>query len=108
MNSRMERYNEDDSVISETRTSKNKNLYDTISNGDFSRVQTNSNFKVIETGGNNIDMEKIKKYITSMNQKPAPKREKLFTEINITPFSLNKFFAIDSLLLINESHFECL
>ena len=82
MNSRMERYNEDDSVISETRTSKNKNLYDTISNGDFSRVQTNSNFKVIETGGNNIDMEKIKKYITSMNQKPAPKREKLFTEIH--------------------------
>ena len=82
MNSRMERYNEDDSVISETRTSKNKNLYDTISNGDFSRVQTNSNFKIIETGGNNIDMEKIKKYITSMNQKSAPKRENLFTEIH--------------------------
>ena len=82
MNSRMERYNEDDGVISETRTSKNRNLYDTISNGDFSHIPTNSNFKVIETSGNNIDMEKIKKYIISMNQKPVPKRENLFTEIH--------------------------
>lgn len=82
MNSRMERYNEDDGVISETRTSKNRNLYDTISNGDFSHIPTNSNFKVIETSGNNIDMEKIKKYIISMNQKPMPKRENLFTEIH--------------------------
>ena len=81
MNSRMERYNDVDNVISETRTNKNKGLYDTIGNGDFSRVQTSSNFKVIETSGNNIDMEKIKKYITSMNQKPTPKRESLFTEI---------------------------
>ena len=32
MNSRMERYNEDDGVISETRTSKNRNLYETIVN----------------------------------------------------------------------------
>ena len=82
MNSRMERYNEDDGVISETRTSKNRNLYDTISNGDFSHIPTDSNFKIIETSGNNIDMEKIKKYITSMNQKPVPKRENLFTEIH--------------------------
>ena len=82
MNSRMERYNEDDGIISETRTSKNRNLYDTISNGDFSHIPTNSNFKVIETSGNNIDMEKIKKYIISMNQKPVPKRENLFTEIH--------------------------
>lgn len=82
MNSRMERYNEDDGVISETRTSKNRNLYDTISNGDFSHIPTDSNFKIIETSGNNIDMEKIKKYIISMNQKPVPKRENLFTEIH--------------------------
>ncbi len=82
MNSRMERYNEDDSVISETRTGKNKHLYETISNGDLSRVQTNSNFKVIETGGKSIDMEKIKKYLISMNQKPVSKRENLFTEIH--------------------------
>ena len=82
MNSRMERYNETLDEISETRTSKNKELYDTISNGEFSRVKTNSNFKVIETNGNNIDMEKIKKYIANLNQKPAPKRENLFTEIH--------------------------
>lgn len=47
MNSRMERYNEDDGVISETRTSKNRNLYDTISNGDFSHIPTDSNFKLL-------------------------------------------------------------
>ena len=81
MNSRMERYNETLDEISETRTSKNKELYDTISNGEFSRVKTNSNFKVIETNGNNIDMEKIKKYIANLNQKPVAKRENLFTEI---------------------------
>ena len=82
MNSRMERYNETLDEISETRTSKNKKLYDTISNGEFSRVKTNSNFKVIETNGNNIDMEKIKKYIANLNQKPVAKRENLFTEIH--------------------------
>ena len=82
MNSRMERYNETLDEISETRTSKNKELYDTISNGEFSRVKTNSNFKVIETNGNNIDMEKIKKYIANLNQKPVAKRENLFTEIH--------------------------
>ena len=82
MNSRMERYNETLDEISETRTSKNKELYDTISNGEFSRVKTNSNFKVIETNGNNIDMEKIKKYIANLNQKPVAKKENLFTEIH--------------------------
>ncbi len=81
MNSRMERYNEVNNETSETRTNKNKNLYDTISSGEFSRVKTNSNFKVIDTGGNSIDMEKIKKYVASMNQKTVTKRDNLFTDI---------------------------
>lgn len=81
MNSRMERYNDVDNVISETRTSKNKSLYENINNDELSQIQTTSNFKIIETVNNNIDMEKIKKYISSLNQKTAPKRQSLFPEI---------------------------
>ena len=91
MNSRMERYNEVDNETSETRINKNKNLYDTISSGEFSRVKTNSNFKVIDTGGNNIDMEKIKKYVASMNQKTVTKRENLFTDIRENEITEKKF-----------------
>lgn len=83
MNSRMERYNSKDineEEVRETRTSssrvlKNNSLYQDIKSNELSRVRSNDNIKVIENSGNTIDLEKIRKYITEINEQPRSFRK---------------------------------
>lgn len=82
MNSRMERYNSRDinEEAQNTRTSssrvlKNNSLYQDIKTNELSRVRNNDNIKVIENSGKTIDLEKIRRYITEINDQPRSARK---------------------------------
>lgn len=89
MNSRMERYNSKD-INEETESSrtvnsrvlKNNSLYHDIKTNELSRVRSNDNIKVIENNGKTIDLEKIRKYITEINDHPRSVRKSFNVDIN--------------------------
>ena len=72
MSSRMEKYNylnNEQVENTQSRVSKNIALYDEVKECELSRVNNNSNVKIIEQTGKTIDLEKIKKYINENNEK---------------------------------------
>lgn len=73
MNSRMEKYNELNPE-NMSRTKRNSNIYSSIDMSDFSRIKTNNNVSVISDAPKQIDMDKIRKYINSMNEEAKEKR----------------------------------
>ncbi len=86
MNSRMERYkieektNESLNEPVSSRVSRNNSLYQDIKTNELSRVRNNDNIKVIENSGNTIDLEKIKRYITEINDQPRATRKSVSLE----------------------------
>lgn len=78
MNSRMERYSELDSKSSSnSRVTKNQTLYEDINSQTLSRIKTYDNFKIIDDVPKEIDIEKIKKYLTSTKEESV-ERKKIF------------------------------
>lgn len=75
MNSRMDRYEDENFYNQESRTDKNQRLYNEINNQELSRVKTTRNYKVIEEHPKEIDIEKIKKYISSLNEEPEERKK---------------------------------
>ena len=104
MNSRYERYNSDEidnNTIS--RTKKNQDIYESLKDSDFYNIKTNNNIKIIDDSPKEINVEKIKKYILSINEEPPRKRTDLNIEQTITPIEEpkpkeNKIYDINSVL----------
>lgn len=82
MNSRMDRYNEtNEEIVVEktmTRSIKNKDLYNSVYSDEFSRARTNNNIRVIDSNNKDIDINKIKKYIDSLNANNEVKKKRIF------------------------------
>lgn len=76
MNSRMERYIEKEEPTL-SRENKNQELYNTIQSLELTNIRTSNNIRVIESNEKNIDIEKIKKYINSLNEEKPTKRRTL-------------------------------
>lgn len=81
MNTRMQRYdNIPDADMS--RTKRNQDIYKSTDMEELSRFKSNSNVSVISDAPKEIDIEKIKSYIDSMNDKKEEKRNRLDIELN--------------------------
>lgn len=104
MDSRVEKYRYEEEVTEvPSRVAKNQKLYDNLSMPDFSQMKPNDNIKVIETSGNRIDLEKIKKYI-DMNVEEEAKTRSVVVKEEITDipqeniFEEEKDYDINSIL----------
>ena len=87
MNSRMERYKIEEKTQEESlkepvssRVSRNNSLYQDIKTNELSRVRNNDNIKVIENNGKTIDLEKIKRYVSGLNDQPRTTRRSVSLE----------------------------
>ena len=77
----MEKY-EDVSLDSMSRTKRNQSVYNMTDLGELSRIKTNTNVSVISDAPKEIDIEKIKNYVYSMDtNKEEEKRKRLRLEI---------------------------
>lgn len=77
----MEKY-EDVSLDTMSRTKRNQNVYNQTDLGELSRIKTNTNVSVISDAPKEIDLEKIKNYVYSMDNKEEDEnRKKLLLEI---------------------------
>ncbi len=104
MDSRVEKYRYEEEVTEvPSRVAKNQKLYDNLGMPDFSQMKPNDNIKVIETSGNRIDLEKIKKYI-DMNVEEEAKTRSVVVKEEITDipqeniFEEEKDYDINSIL----------
>lgn len=66
MNSRMEKYNNNESM---SRTKRNSDVYSKIDSNELSKIQTNNNISIISDASKEIDLNKIKAYLESNNEK---------------------------------------
>lgn len=81
MSTRMDKY-EDVSLDTMSRTKRNQGVYNQTDLGELSRIKTNTNVSVISDAPKEIDLEKIKNYVYSMdNKEEDEKRKKLLLEI---------------------------
>lgn len=104
MNSRLERYdelNQENKLPS--RLQKNQIIYNDINNSELLNVKTNSNVKVIEDLPREINIEKIKKYVLSINEEAPRKKVSLATEETVENVadekpSEDKIYDINSVL----------
>lgn len=80
MNSRMEKY-EDEHVENMSRAARNKRIYSSLDFDDLSRIKTNDNVSVISDAEKEIDIEKIKNYINSMNEEKPERKKRISLEI---------------------------
>ena len=77
----MDKY-EDVSLDTMSRTKRNQGVYNQTDLGELSRIKTNTNVSVISDAPKEIDLEKIKNYVYSMdNKEEDEKRKKLLLEI---------------------------
>ena len=76
MNSRMEKY-EDEHMENMSRAVRNKKIYSSLDFDDLSRIKTNDNVSVISDAEKEIDIEKIKNYINSMDEEKPEKRKRI-------------------------------
>lgn len=77
----MERYTEQSAEVL-SRVDKNNELYRNVNNAPLSRVSTNANVKILESNEKEINIEKIKKYISKLNDE-KPVRRKTLSGVSI-------------------------
>ena len=80
MGSRMEKY-DNELDINMSRTSRNKEIYNSLDMNELSRIKTNNNVSVISDAEKEIDIEKIKKYVYSINEDTTEKRNRVHLEL---------------------------
>lgn len=80
MSSRVDRYNlsPDDEL---SRVKKNENSYNSSDINNLSRIKTNSNISIISNAHKDIDLEKIKKYISDNEIEEDQRRTTLLEEL---------------------------
>ena len=76
----MERY-ENSQLGNLSRTKRNQDIYNSTDMSDLSRIKTNNNVSVISDAPKEIDIEKIKKYLNSLNNEEEQKRKKISLDI---------------------------
>ncbi len=79
MSSRMDKYK---GQIDETpsRSNKNKDLYQSINKSEISRFKSYDNAKVIDEGAKDIDLNKIRNYVETLNNQEVPKQRRTLVE----------------------------
>ena len=80
MSSRMDRY-ENSELGSLSRTKRNQDIYNSTDMSELSRIKTNTNVSVISDAPKEIDIEKIKKYINSLNGEQEEKRKRISLDL---------------------------
>ena len=80
MNSRMEKYG-DEPIENMSRSARNRKIYSSINFDDISSIRTNNNVSIISDAEKEIDIEKIKKYINSINEEKIEKRKRISLEL---------------------------
>lgn len=78
MSKRMDKYNLEE--ISVSRTSRNRELYNQINNGEIGSYDAYSNAKIIGESSKDIDLNKIKKYIENMPNEKVERRKSLIVD----------------------------
>jgi len=76
----MEKY-ENVSLDTMSRTKRNKDIYNSTDIGELSRIKTNTNVSVISDAQKEIDLEKIKKYLNTVNNEKEEKKERISLEL---------------------------
>lgn len=76
----MDRY-ENSELGSLSRTKRNQDIYNSTNMSELSRIKTNTNVSVISDAPKEINIEKIKKYINSLNNEQEEKRKRLSLEL---------------------------
>ena len=76
----MEKY-ENVSLDNMSRTKRNENIYNSTDIGELSRIKTNTNVSVISDAPKEINLEKIKSYVNSLNDEKEEKRKRISLEL---------------------------
>lgn len=76
----MDRY-ENSELGSLSRTKRNQDIYNSTDMSELSRIKTNTNVSVISDAPKEIDIEKIKKYINSLNGEQEEKRKRISLDL---------------------------
>lgn len=76
----MDRY-ENSELGSLSRTKKNQDIYNSTDMSELSRIKTNTNVSVISDAPKEIDIEKIRKYINSLNGEQEEKRKRISLDL---------------------------
>lgn len=76
----MDRY-EKSELGSLSRTKRNQDIYNSTNMSELSRIKTNTNVSVISDAPKEINIEKIKKYINSLNNEQEEKRKRISLEL---------------------------
>ena len=78
MSKRMDKYNLEE--ISVSRTSRNRELYNQINNGEIGSYDAYSNAKIIGESSKDIDLNTIKKYIENMPNEEVERTKSLIVD----------------------------
>ena len=76
----MEKY-ENASLESMSRTKRNQGIYSSTDMSELSRIKTNTNVSVISDAPKEIDLDKIRNYVASMNDEKEEKRSRVSLEL---------------------------
>lgn len=64
-----------------SRTQRNQQIYNSTDIGELSRIRTNSNVSVISDAPKEIDLDKIRNYINSLNGETAERKRRISLEL---------------------------
>ena len=64
-----------------SRTQRNQQIYNSTDIGELSRIRTNSNVSVISDAPKEIDLDKIRNYINSLNGETGERRRRISLEL---------------------------
>lgn len=81
----MEKYETYSDYDTMSRTKRNEHIYNSTDMSELSRIKTNNNVSIISDGGKTVDLEKIKKYISSINDsQEEEERRKITIDIPVS------------------------
>ena len=76
----MEKY-ENISLDNMSRTKRNQTIYNSNDMSNLSRIKTNTNVSIISDAPKEIDLEKIKNYVYSLNEEQDEKKKRISLEL---------------------------
>ena len=80
MSTRMDKY-ENVSLDNMSRTKRNQTIYNSNDMSTLSRIKTNTNVSIISDAPKEIDLEKIKNYVYSLNNEEEEKKKRVSLEL---------------------------
>lgn len=104
MQSRMDRYNNPD-VEKNTRTNRNKKLYDEVKNSSMSEYEMKSSFSIIDDDASKINVDNVRRLLDEHYMDEVPKRKSISIpdyyedeEIPAMPLADTKEYDINEIL----------